>query len=80
MIGKIYYLLDCCVGPLHYLAQRGIYTWVKVAENLARWSLGVFIYNVYAELFHHPSILIVESLIPFWAAVVAAPILTLCPE
>lgn len=63
------------VLPFGYLSSD-----TKVAENLAMWSLGVFIYNAYAELFHCPSILIVESLIPFWAAVIAAPILKLCPE
>ena len=41
---------------------------------------GVFIYNWYALILHLPSILIVTSEIPCFAAVVAAPLLKLWPE
>ncbi len=48
-------------------------------ENCASCSLGVRMYTRKAELFHLPTVRIVESSMPALAAVVAAPILKLWP-
>ncbi len=52
---------------------------VRDCESVARCVCEVFIYCKKAELCHLPRVLITESSRPFWAAVVAAPILKLCP-
>ena len=50
-----------------------------VDDKSARWEGLSQIYRRYAELFHRPSVCMVESWIPADAAVVAAPIRKLCP-
>ncbi len=51
----------------------------NTAEIEAKWSLGVRMYNRYAELSHLPNIVMVESGTPRAPAVVAAPIRNECP-
>ncbi len=55
--------------------------WVESSrpEIFASSELGVLTYKVYAENSHLPSILMVWSGIPTWAAVVAAPTRKLWP-
>ena len=50
------------------------------AETAARDSLGVRMYNKYAEDSHRPSVLMRWSGTPAAAAEVAAPMRKLCPE
>ncbi len=54
-------------------------SWVSVRAIAAKCSGGVLMYCRKAALCHLPSVLIMESSIPFFAAVVAAPIRKLWP-
>jgi len=67
------------IGMSHSLATNEVLGPTRVAATAQILSLGVRIYNVYAELSHRPMVLINESWIPLLAAVVAAPILKLWP-
>ena len=51
----------------------------SIAATVTSCALGVLTYNWYATLSQHPNVFISESCIPVLAAVVAAPILKLCP-
>ena len=52
---------------------------VRTLDRSARRSRRIRTYSRYAELLHHPKVVIRESLTPLAAAVDAAPILKLCP-